>query len=507
MSWIDKTLRYLAPGVALKRQRDAMLLEVLEKHSKRGYEAASSGRRTDGWQAFYQLPWQEVSRDLPKLRARAIDLANNNPWAKKAIEVVANNTVGSGIMPALPKGRIGRLWKEWAESTDCDYDNLHTFAGLQWQVIHTMTKSGECLVVRRRANRRLGLELQVLEGVYLDQGKNYTSLVGTDNYIVDGVEFTRSGKRVAYWLFEQHPYFWPTSSRRVPAEDVIHLYEVLRPGQVRGVPFGVSAMLRLRDFDEYEDAQLIRQKIAACYTVFVRDSVDSASGVGTDSDSLPDSLEPGLVHKLAPGMDVSFANPPGAEGYSEYSRNILLAISAAWGVPYEALTNDYSNVNFSSSRMSWLEFNRNVTRWQKHLLIPRFCQKVWDWFNQYAVVDGAANTPAGSIQWTPPRREMIDPTKETAAMTEAVRSGFTTWAEAVRANGYEPESQLAEIAEFNAKMDAAGVILSTDARKTTTSGPVPQTAEEGEADTSGQATTKKKPATVKRPQGGGTQPS
>jgi lambda family phage portal protein len=334
----------------------------------------------------------------------------------------------------------------------------------------------------------------------------------TENYTVDGVEFNSQGKKVAYWIYDHHPLFFQTVSRRIDAEDVIHLYEVLRPGQVRGVPFGVSAMLRLRDFDEYEDAQLLRQKIAACYAAFIYDAGEMADiGAGKDDDLLPDALEPGGVHRMPPGTRVEFGNPPGAEGYTDYSRNILLAISAAYGVPYEALTNDFSNVNFSSARMSWLEFNRNVVRWQKQILIPRFCQKVWDWFNQYAVIEGAASTPAGLIQWTPPRREMIDPAKELAAQTDAVRAGLMTWPEAVRANGYEPDAQIAEIAEYNKKMDEAGVMVVTDGRLfPTKTGPASDPAEDpadGGGDTSAQATAKKKPTTVKRPQGGGTQAS
>jgi capsid protein len=36
------------------------------------------------------------------------------------------------------------------------------------------------------------------------------------------------------------------------------------------VPFGHAAMLRLKDLEEFEDTQLIRQKIAACFTAFRR---------------------------------------------------------------------------------------------------------------------------------------------------------------------------------------------------------------------------------------------
>ena len=41
------------------------------------------------------------------------------------------------------------------------------------------------------------------------------------------------------------------------------------------------------------------------------------------------------------------------QGYSEYTSCQLHGISAGLEVPYEVLTNDYSQVNFSSSRMAF----------------------------------------------------------------------------------------------------------------------------------------------------------
>ena len=68
-------------------------------------------------------------------------------------------------------------------------------------------------------------------------------------------------------------------------------------------------------FDEFEDASLMRQKIAALFSAFVTD-VDG-SGVtlgapGKDSvDKGPiETLEPGLISYLKPGQEVVFSNPP-----------------------------------------------------------------------------------------------------------------------------------------------------------------------------------------------------
>ena len=58
-------------------------------------------------------------------------------------------------------------------------------------------------------------------------------------------------------------------SHRVPADRVLHLFERLRPGQVRGVPWFAPVMLKLRDLDAYDEAELVRKKIEACFAAFV----------------------------------------------------------------------------------------------------------------------------------------------------------------------------------------------------------------------------------------------
>lgn len=413
--------------------------------SKRSFEAASGGRRTDGWLTTSQPAWDEVAASLPILRERSRHLANNNAWAKRALEVIANNTVGTGIRPNIKNKRLSKVFKDWAESTECDFEGRHNLWGLQHHIMHTVAKSGDCLVVKRFVNKVL--KLQVLEGDFLDGGKNFNIGKATENYTLQGIEFNPQGQRVAYWIHDTHPMMYRGISQRVLAEDVIHVYESLRPGQIRGVPFGASVILPLRDFDEYADAQLLRQKIAACYAVFVRDNVDS--GIVSDAtDSLPDTIEPGMIQKLPRGMDVEFGNPPGAEGYREYTNALARQIAMGFGITYEALTGDLSQVNFSSGRMGWLEFSRNISRWQKMMMIPQFCQPMYSWFEDYAYLSkGLKGLGTSSVDWTVPRREMINPSEEIKAAVLAIDNNLMSLSEVLRQMGYDPSAVIDEIAE------------------------------------------------------------
>ena len=55
----------------------------------------------------------------------------------------------------------------------------------------------------------------------------------------------------------------PWETVRLPAEDIVHLFHPLAPGQLRGVSWLAPVLLRLHELDAFEDATLARQKVAA----------------------------------------------------------------------------------------------------------------------------------------------------------------------------------------------------------------------------------------------------
>lgn len=466
MSFLDNVIGYFSPRTALERARMRMAWNEMRK-----YEGAASGRRTSGWHSSSTSANQETYSALTTLRNRARDLVRNNPYAKNAIDVITTNTIGTGILPR-PKvegaqgEKIIAEWNKWAGTKACDFDKQHTFYGIQALAMKTIAQSGEVLIRKRMVNdKKNPLRLQVLEPDFLDTSKHLDALE-SGGYVIQGVEFDKDGNRIGYWLFDTHPgedRMGSLKSKMVPADEVLHVYSVERPGQVRGVPFGASAMMRLRDFDDYEDAQLMRQKIAACFAVFVQDASADAIGGSTANDELPERVEPGIIEKLPAGKTVTFATPPGAEGYGEYTRKVLQAIAIGYGITYEALTSDLSNVNFSSGRMGWLEFSRRISHWQQNIFIPMLCEDVWNWWVKSKNITGDIKGEV-DVEWTTPRREMIDPVKETEAMALAIRNGLTSWQEAVRELGYDPNTLIAQIVEDNKKFDENKIVLESDPR-------------------------------------------
>lgn len=462
MNLIEKTIFRVSPAWALARERARVAIDLL-----RGYEAATNGRRGGMQGANGGSANAESIYALTQLRNKSRELVRNNTYAQRAIHVIATNTIGAGIRPShsgtsnLQNKRINEQWKIWAETTDCDYNGQLNFYGLQEQVMKAVAQDGECLIVRRRTRDRnkISIQLQVLEADYLDVNR-FQNTFGDGSFIMQGVEFDKNGKRSAYWLFDRHPgdpllTSYPPS-KRVRAEDVCHVYRVDRPGQVRGIPFGVSAFLRVRDLDEYQDAELMRRKIAACFAAFVTDT----NGISNSKGSVPDRIEPGSVTTLSPGQSISFAAPPSTEGYSEYVKTTLQSIAIGYGITYESLTSDLANTSFSSGRMGWLEMHRNVVSWQENIMIAQFCQPVYQWFSDALELMGYRS--ANAVTWTPPRREMIDPVKETEGMKQLIRSGMDSWQNQVRKLGRDPQDVLNELKADHELFVGAKIVPESD---------------------------------------------
>lgn len=475
MNFVDKAISVFSPTAGLKRMQARAALDV----SKRYYDGATRGRRGASIRHRLGDANQTSLHTIQGLRAASHDLVRNNVYARRGVEAIVSNTIGKGVVPQFMRGRdvdsrLQSLSKSFLETTDCDADGRHNLFGLQALIARTVVESGECLIRRRFRRDSDGLpvamQYQVIEPDFLDQMKDQELTGG--GRIVQGVEFDAIGRRVAYWLYKQHPgsNMISTSSVRVPAENIIHCYDPQRPGQARGIPWLAPVILPLADFHDYLDAQRVRQKIAACFTAFVTGEDSSGLAVSTDGDDeKSEELTPGVIEYLGIGKDIKFASPPDVDGFAEYSSVTLHGIAAGLGITYEALTFDLSEVNYTSHRAGRIEMLRNCDRWLNHIFISGCFDKMLSWFLEAASLQGVG-VDGVDVFHTPPRREMVDPTREIPAEIKAIRGGLKTLSQSIREQGRNPETHLDEIQSDNQSLDQRGIILDSDPRRLTMSG-------------------------------------
>jgi len=469
MSIIDRIIEYFSPETAVRRRAAKVSLELL----KRRFDGASQLPRFSEWRRSGTSADAAALPGLATLRNGSRDLTRNNPWAERALTIIQTNVVGTGIRANISATkRLKNTWRAWALTRDMDYEGRADLFSMQHLCIRAIAESGEVLIRRRWRSvegdprRTVPFQIQMLEPDYIDESK--TGKTEDGNEIKSGIEFNPAGRPVAYHLREQHPgdasSMADTKSYRVSADDVIHAFDQRRAGQTRGYPWCAPAIRRLRDFDGFEDAQLVRQKLAACFTAFVHDATGAGAGgitgLGPNSptEAQLEYLQPGVVEWLPPGKDVKFPTPPGAENYSEYTTSVLRGIAAAYGITYEALTGDYAKVNFSAGRMGWIEMSRSVARWQA-LMRVQLLDPIAAWFLQ-----AMQAPPKTEIKWLFPRREMVDPTREIPALISSIRAGLTSLQRAQAAHGYDSDEILTEIAEDTAALDKLGIVLDIDPR-------------------------------------------
>lgn len=480
MSWIDAAIGALSPSWAAKRAaaRLALAQNELAAEKVRGFNAVSKGRRHDGWSTVNEASQTESAADLATLRLRAREMARNNPYWKSARRAIVGQVVGHGIRAAVAspnervKSRVQKAWDAWAGSKLVDVTGKLDLYGIQELVMSTVVSDGECLVVRRvDAGGRL--RLQVLGAEYLATTRD-TLTTSSGGEIVGGIESDEFGAPVAYYVYNRHPSRGMHEVTRLEARDVAHVFLVERPNQQRGESWIAPVFTRLADWDDYEDADLMRQKVSACFGA-VYTNVTPEANPGGDTYETHDKIEPGMIEYLPAGSDVKLIAPPASQGLRDAALITHRAIAAGLGITYEALTGDFQNATFSSARMGHLQMLANVRAWQERVMIDLLCDRVWSWFVEVETLrpvgEGESVSPSSlSVEWTVPSRILIDPEKETVADVKRVRAGFASFSQIVREQGRDPAQVIAELAADVRMFDEYGLVLDVDARKVSAQG-------------------------------------
>lgn len=470
MNIVDKTVSFFSPKLGLERAK-LRVQEKAFKNAKRSFDGASKARRGDGWTSGGSKNQNtDILRSVTDLRERSIDGYKNNSNVFKAIRTIQNNVIGTGIMPTPipmpgdPKissaelKKIKAAWEWFVKNSD--FDEVFNFFGLQALSMRNIAMQGEIFVLKQRnAKGLVPFQIQVLGPHMVDhQSNSYAITNRPGNYIVQGVEFDSRGKKVGYWVFEYNPnneYVLKIAPKFVSVDDMLQVFYKEFPEQVRGYPFGTATMLNMRDLGDYEDAQLMLQKVSACHVAFTTKPAPE-SDLGGEEDSDVDHLEPGMIEHLAPGEEVTFNTPPTPQGYSDYVTKNQQKNAAGYGITFEQLTGDMSNANFTQGRMGWIEAHKQLEDWQYNMFIPQFCDKIWNWFVEGIMVKGIIKRKVDA-DWTPQGREMLDPTKEMNALVLELKSGLVSWTEACKRRGYNPDVLMEQMKQDKETFKNAGI--------------------------------------------------
>jgi lambda family phage portal protein len=441
------------------------------------YTGASDKRSLAEWFASSGNADTEL-QSLQILRNRTRDLFRNAPAGHGAINKLVNGTISRGLrlQSSIDRDFLNLSEKQaqdwqkktqqefriWSESQDCDYMRQDTFFGLQRLAYKAMLTGGDTFILLPQKERPMmpyDLRVQLIEA---DRICNPNDLPDSAK-IAAGIERDDDGVPIAIHIRTPHPgASWPYAGNltatwlRVPfygrktgRRNVIHLLDVDRIGQTRGVPILTPVIDTLKQVSKYSEAELSAAVINAMLSVFIqRPADDPLSNPSSEVDENgnpvqqpwddPDNykLGNGTWIEGAPGNELQTiaANRPSSQ-YDPFFLSCMKQIGMALGIPFEVLISHFSS-SYSASRAALLEFYESILIYRDKF-VNSFCQPIYNEFLTEAVIKGYISAPGfltnprvklaySGAYWVGSGLKQLDEVKETNAAALRVEKGFST---------------------------------------------------------------------------------
>ena len=460
----------------------------------RAYQGALVSRLTSDWMSSQLSADAEIRNSLRKLRDRSRELVRNNPYARQAKRTTQINIVGTGMkfqsLVVQQRGgkrdqRVNNIieeaWSEWTQADSCDCAGKYSFHQFEWLASGALCESGEAIfrIVRKPfGNSEVPLALQMIESDLLDEEYDGKTL-NKNNEWRNGVEVDEWGRALRYAILTKHPgdaYYLDYSANRklhifVPAEDIIHLFLPERPGQNRGVPWFHSVMADMHQLQGYEEAAVIRARAGASIMGFIQNDQGELIGDDVENHQRIQSFEPGTFRYLMPNESVTVPDIDyPSQQYEMFVKNKIRRFATGIGCSFETISKDFSETNYSSSRLSLLEDREHWKFCQKYI-IDNFHYRIFKEWLDLAVLSGVIDFPDYASnskryckpRWTPPAQHYVDPLKEIKAYREAEQAGYMTKSQVIaQTNGGDYDDIISEIAREQEVAKSLGVTLDKD---------------------------------------------
>jgi lambda family phage portal protein len=504
---IDKTIEFMAPVRAAKRFKARMFLALTESYAG----ATKSSRSMYNFNPLGMDADDHLKYERQTLIDRSHDLTRNNAMVSGIIASNCTNIVGAGLkMQSRVDGdflglseeqtdqletKIEREFRLFSESKECDMARICNFYELQSLALRQFFTTGEALALRAFKKRGImpyGLKVQLFEPERLCNENNKTDGKTDNGYLYEGVEKDLSGMPLKYWVCSDYPgntikrgaLTWrgiDAYDSKTGLQNIYHIFQQLRPGQTRGIPYLAPVMESIYNLGKYSKAEMDAAVVAALFTVFITSEAgDGAispaqplSETGSKSSDDDVKLNSGAIIGLAPGEKVDTANPgrPNAN-FDPFIQAILRQIGIALEIPYEVLIKHFTS-SYSAARAALLEvwkFYKTRRVW----FVNAFCQPIFEAFMYEAVATGRISAPGFfsdpvirkaylGTEWGGPTQGHIDPTKEAEAIKIRTEMCLTTMEmETLEYNGGQFDRNMKQIKRELALKKSAGIILDSE---------------------------------------------
>lgn len=478
MDFLENMIATISPRRAYEREMWRQGLEAV-----REYDAASYGRINAGWRVHNESAeiTDRHSRDV--VRARARDLERNSDIAQAIIHAYKRNVVGKGYTLRVRtendelNKKIEQAWKQWCKARNCDVTGEQSFNEmLRMAVERKKVDGGLLFLYRYTPGGVVPYKLQALEVDELDSTQTAPRTPG--NRVVGGIEYNQYRRAVGYWIRQYDLEGWKILDPvYIEAKDVYFYKTKHRPSQLREMSDMTPTITRIRDTNEFITAVSVKERIAACLSVFIKKTLPTGTiGRGfRQADGQVDyagkKLGPGMIMEMNAGDDAQIVDPKSAAtDATAFLKTQQGLIGAGQGLSYEAVSRDMNGATYSSARQN---ANEDENTYAEDIeLLTEFMSEVYENFIISGYLTGLFNMPgfwdkkADYMQhsWVKIPKKWIEPSKESAADKIALQSGQKTFQDVCAERGKDWKdaiNETAEVLEYGRKagIEMGGVIF------------------------------------------------
>jgi lambda family phage portal protein len=468
------------------------------QHIETAWEGAKIDNLVSGWITTPIPINQQIEQTLRIVRARSRQLAKNDPYVRRFLQLARSNIVGpagftfrslvmtnAGKPDINARNAIQDAWKEAMRPGVICYVEKHSGLDMMNLTTDSLSRDGEVIIMQHTGADAgpFGIQFRFIDPELLDV--NHKD-VHQGNKVRMGIETDSRARIVAYHFHSTdttHSHYYAIGSRgflRIPAEFIIHLFKTEYVDQLRGFPITAAAMIRLRMLNGYEEAELVGARGGAATMgflirgesggVFEDDSIvdpneDPASVVDGETPTKPtqDTIEAeaGTFHYLEKGADVKMYDPNHPSGnYAPFIKAVLRGIASGLGVNYNTLANDLEGVNFSAIRAGVLE-DREAWKGVQTFIIEHVATPMFSRWLGPALLSGMITLPRGlplassdidrfrAHSFQGRRWPWVDPLKDMQTNKLALDERVTSRSKIIRDLGEDPLALWDEIEQEN----------------------------------------------------------
>lgn len=352
-----------------------------EELSAGGYKSADNSRSAHSWMTSNLSPDSQLEADRQTMIDRADSAIKNYELAANHVEGRVVRVAGGGmtVEPTLTEvaGVITKAqadaWNDvLRDAWERTAERIGKHGEAIWEIQHLMQRYWESrgewfLLVGDEYDP---LSPTTLKVEVIDPDRVSTPPEKSSNpRIRMGVETDANGKVVAYYIKVSEAgdtvdvrERWERKAAKFAngLPQVIHHFARKKAGQHRGFPQMQVGQSRLKNAEEYAEAELERNWIASCHAAFVRtdlgmdDAMDSHGVVQNSNGVRVRDINPGMIQYLGYADSIEFSDPSGPpSSFKEFMEHEGRMFAAGCGTSYEILANNWVGTTYNGGRVLW----------------------------------------------------------------------------------------------------------------------------------------------------------